>query len=280
MTGSSDGRVVVGVDDSPAGMCALHAAVAQARVLGRELLAVRAYPAPSGGGTPPSQLDWRLPHIPQPPTSEPWHQLQAACEERELRTVRRVFEQALGGLPQDVPVHPVAAMGRPGPLLVAEAHREDDLLILGKPPVRRLRRLWPRRWFHRSICRYCAKHATCPVLTIPASDGFRWSVDGLPAPPSVEEALEEVRQPPRAGEEIRDIHVDADDEGANRWPTRACCCSAPPQVKILIPARIGGPIDLYLCGHHYRASIGPLALADATAHFRDRPSTVSLAAHR
>ncbi|MGW1555601.1 hypothetical protein ACWCQ1_03675 [Streptomyces sp. NPDC002144] len=36
-------------------------------------------------------------------------------------------------------------------------------------------------------------------------------------------------------------------------------------------------VDLYLCGHHYRASAGPLAVADATAAFRDRPPTVSSA---
>ncbi|MFD8307117.1 universal stress protein [Streptomyces sp. NPDC059690] len=281
MTGSSGGRVIVGVDDSPAGLCALHAAVAQARVLGRELMAVRAYPAPTGGGAaPPNPLDWRLPRMPQPPTCEPWHRLQAACEERALRAVTRTFEKALGGLPPDVHLHQVAAMGRPGPVLVAAAHREDDLLILGKPPVRRLRRLWPRRWFHRSTCRYCARHATCPVLTIPVSDLSSWGTDSHPGLPSPEEAVDDGPRPLRAGVKIHDSHVDPAEPGTNGWPARACCCSAPPQVKILMPVRNGRPIDLYLCGHHYRASLGPLVLAGATAHFRDRPSAVSLAARR
>ena len=144
MSGSTGGRVIVGVDDSPAGFRALHAAVAQARGLGRELIAVRAYPAPTVGGTPwQSPPDWRLPRVPQPPTSEPWQRMQAAGQERELSAVRRIFEQALGGLPQDVRVRSVASVGPPGPVLVALAYRADDLLVVGKRPGRRLRRLRP-----------------------------------------------------------------------------------------------------------------------------------------
>ncbi|MFJ9119308.1 universal stress protein [Streptomyces sp. NPDC102394] len=280
MKGSSGGRVIVGVDDSPAGLRALHAAVAEARALGRELMAVRAYPVPSGAGAaPPNPLDWRLPRMPQPPTSEPWDQLQAACEQRELRTVTRAFEHALGGLPPDVRVNLVAAIGRPGHVLVAAAHRDDDLLVVGKPPVRRLRRLWPWRWFHRSTCRYCAKHAACPVLTVPEGDLVGWNADDSLRRSPQKKALDDVRPPLHADHEHHDTHVDTVDDGAIRWPTRACCCSAPPQVKILIPAGNGRPVDLYLCGHHYRASIGPLVIADAIVHFRNRPSTVSLAAH-
>ncbi|MFJ9908827.1 universal stress protein [Streptomyces sp. NPDC101152] len=279
MSGSSGGRVIVGVDDSPAGLRALHAAVAQARGLGRELIAVRAYPAPAGGGTAcQSPPDWRLPPLPQPPTSEPWHRLQAACEQRELNMVVRTFEQALGGVPQEVRVHPVASVGPPGPVLVGAAYRDDDLLVVGKPPARRLRRLWPWRWFRRSTWRYCAKHAMCPVMTIPVSDLVRCSADIHRCRHSLEKAFDAMRQPLHDSEKARD--TDTDGGGTNGWPTRACCCSAPPQVKVLMPVRNGLPVDLYLCGHHYRVSLGPLTLADATTLFRDRSSVVSFAGHR
>ncbi|MEV0738282.1 universal stress protein [Streptomyces sp. NPDC050549] len=278
MSGSSGGRVIVGVDDSTAGLLALRAAVAQARGLDRELIAIRAYPAPAGGGTAwQSPSDGRLPRLPQPPTSGTWHRLRAACEERELGAVERIFEQALGGVPQDVRVHQVASVGPPGRVLVAAAHRDDDLLVVGGLTARRLRRVRPWRWFRCSTCRYCTAHATCPVLTIPVSGPARWSTGSLRHRDSPEKALDVMRQPLHPRETIRDTDTEA--AGTHGWPTRACCCSAPPQVKVLMPFRNGRPVDLYLCGHHYRASIDTLVLADATTVFRDRPSAVSLSGH-
>lgn len=49
-------------------------------------------------------------------------------------------------------------------------------------------------------------------------------------------------------------------------PSRACCCPARPVVKVIMsptPSR-PHPVDLWLCGHHYRASLGPLQLAGAS----------------
>jgi hypothetical protein len=48
-------------------------------------------------------------------------------------------------------------------------------------------------------------------------------------------------------------------------PTKACCCPARPMVKVIMPPGPGRPhpVDLWLCGHHYRASIVALRLADA-----------------
>ncbi|MEU1273090.1 universal stress protein [Streptomyces sp. NPDC005799] len=273
MGGASGGRVIVGVDDSPMGLRALHAAVAQARGLGRELIAVRAYPAPSGGPAWQSPPDWRLSRLPQPSTSEPWHQLLADCEQRELGTVTRIFEQAMGGLPRDVCVHPVASMGAPGPVLVAAAYRDDDLLVVGRSPARRLRRLRPWRWFRRSTCGYCARHASCQVLTIPLSELARWTAGSRRNRQPLKKASDAMRQPRHAQEKIRASATDGG--GTVGWPTRACCCSAPPQVKVLVPVGEGRTVDLYLCGHHYQASLGPLSVADATPVFRDRPSTVS-----
>jgi hypothetical protein len=52
---------------------------------------------------------------------------------------------------------------------------------------------------------------------------------------------------------------------------RACCCTAQPMVKVLMPpVRPGGePVDLLLCGHHYRESKSALLTAGATAFDKD-----------
>jgi hypothetical protein len=49
-------------------------------------------------------------------------------------------------------------------------------------------------------------------------------------------------------------------------PSRACCCPARPVVKVIMPPRPhrARPVDLWLCGHHYRASLVSLELAGAT----------------
>ena len=48
-------------------------------------------------------------------------------------------------------------------------------------------------------------------------------------------------------------------------PSRSCCCPAPPVVKVTMPATTDGahPVDLWLCGHHYRASLAALLRAGA-----------------
>jgi hypothetical protein len=48
-------------------------------------------------------------------------------------------------------------------------------------------------------------------------------------------------------------------------PSRSCCCPARPAVKVIMPPRAGRPhsVDLWLCGHHYRASAAALLKARA-----------------
>ena len=48
-------------------------------------------------------------------------------------------------------------------------------------------------------------------------------------------------------------------------PMRACCCPAQPMVKVVMPptASRTNPVDLWLCGHHYRVSRQALAAAGA-----------------
>jgi hypothetical protein len=49
---------------------------------------------------------------------------------------------------------------------------------------------------------------------------------------------------------------------------RACCCPARPLATIVMPptASCPHPIDLLLCGHHYRVSQAALRAAGATAY--------------
>ncbi len=46
---------------------------------------------------------------------------------------------------------------------------------------------------------------------------------------------------------------------------RACCCPAQPVVRVIMPptAERRHPVDLMLCGHHYRVSRQALAAAGA-----------------
>jgi hypothetical protein len=46
---------------------------------------------------------------------------------------------------------------------------------------------------------------------------------------------------------------------------RSCCCPARPQVKVIMPATAARPhpVDLWLCGHHYRVAQAALAEAGA-----------------
>jgi hypothetical protein len=47
----------------------------------------------------------------------------------------------------------------------------------------------------------------------------------------------------------------------------ACCCSARPAVRVMMPPAAPGhePVDLLLCGHHFRASRESLKRAGAFA---------------
>lgn len=49
-------------------------------------------------------------------------------------------------------------------------------------------------------------------------------------------------------------------------PSRSCCCPARPTVKVIMPPAAGRahPVDLWLCGHHYRASLAALIAAGAS----------------
>ncbi len=63
-------------------------------------------------------------------------------------------------------------------------------------------------------------------------------------------------------------------------PLRSCCCPARPAVKVIMPPTAGRPhsVDLWLCGHHHRASAPALLKAkarveDLTVMVTVRPQT-------
>src|ERR1700745_2238207 len=60
-----------------------------------------------------------------------------------------------------------------------------------------------------------------------------------------------------------------------RYSQRACCCPALPSVIAVIPANeLHAPVELLLCGHHYRQSKQALAASAATLmDFKGRPLT-------
>ncbi len=49
---------------------------------------------------------------------------------------------------------------------------------------------------------------------------------------------------------------------------RACCCPARPVVMVMLPPTpaVPHPVDLLLCGHHFRACQAALAAAGATVY--------------
>jgi hypothetical protein len=57
-------------------------------------------------------------------------------------------------------------------------------------------------------------------------------------------------------------------------PSRSCCCPARPVVKVIMPPTQGRrhSVDLWLCGHHYRASRAALLTAGARVEELARPA--------
>ncbi|MFE9560031.1 universal stress protein [Streptomyces sp. NPDC006487] len=131
-------RIVVGVSGSTGSITALHRAVGEARRCGAEVVAVLA----------------------SAPTV---HTADYILTERSVaeHLLDSVLDSAFGtgGRPTGVRFSALAALGGAGPVLTRVADREGDLLVVGSPR----RRLLPGF----STARYCATHATCPVLVVP-----------------------------------------------------------------------------------------------------------------
>jgi len=149
MPRQNPGRVIVGVDASLAGLRALRLAVAEARRRGVVLHALRVWSCDSS-----------------------WQGGAAGCD-GEIGQQARVealaaFGAAMGAVPHDAQVLITAIAGRPWSALVDYAYRDNDLLFVGTS-----QRSWWRRLFRPSTARYCAAHACCPVVVVPANSFVR-----------------------------------------------------------------------------------------------------------
>jgi nucleotide-binding universal stress UspA family protein len=137
-----DGRVIVGVAATIAGLQALRRAVDEARRRGVPLHAVRAWQFPS---------NWNGVDAAR------WRQETADEARAELR---EAFALAFGAVPTDVAVRPVIVEGAPHRVLVAQADRDSDLLVVGVHARR-------HPWLAMGFGQYCRRHAGCPVLLVP-----------------------------------------------------------------------------------------------------------------
>ncbi|MEY9877968.1 nucleotide-binding universal stress UspA family protein [Streptacidiphilus sp. MAP12-33] len=146
-------RVVVGVSGTPSSLQALRVGLAEARRGGVPLLAVLAW-LPLGG-----EAAYR--HAPCPPLLKEWEQAAAW-------RLRNAFDEAFGGVPDDVAVELELIRGPAGAALVDAADQGDDLLVLGSGP-----REWPARLLHGATARYCVSHASCQVLAVPPPELLR-----------------------------------------------------------------------------------------------------------
>jgi nucleotide-binding universal stress UspA family protein len=141
------GVIVVGVDGSPQGDAALAFALQEAARWGDAVHVVTAWhvdlPAMS------------YPTLPQAGTLPSRSELKAHAEDIQRRTLERA------GVPGDVPVSTDVVEGLAGHALV-EAARDARLLVVGSRTVGEIRAV-----LLASVSRYCAHHATCPVVVVP-----------------------------------------------------------------------------------------------------------------
>ncbi|MFI2611784.1 universal stress protein [Kitasatospora sp. NPDC018619] len=140
MTGTT--RVIVGLSGSLSSLAALYHAVGEAARQQAVLVPVAAWSSHGRDGL-------------RPPT-EPEHAAR--------RRLDVAFEQAYGGYPSDLVIHPLVVHGEPGPALVGAVTGPQDLLVLGAATRRRLDRLR-----HGSVARHCRHRAGCRVVEVSPS---------------------------------------------------------------------------------------------------------------
>jgi nucleotide-binding universal stress UspA family protein len=163
-------RVVVGVDDTRPGLTAVATAIKLARSHDAKLVAVRAWALgqPRHGGR-------RMRHLTHPHVVLSFSGSQQSAASRLL--VHRVFDAAADGEPTSVAIQTPEC--DPGLALVGIASQPGDVLVVGTNPGHPVRRL-----VHGSVSRYCARHAVCPVLVVPAPGHHEHAADVTPVAPA------------------------------------------------------------------------------------------------
>lgn len=140
------GRVVVGVDDSPAARAALALAAQEAAWRGAELHVISTWSMP-GGHTSHAK-------VPGP--------LRDACVEEARALAERLVGEVLGS---DQPMPVVVAVGEPpAARALVEAGERADLLVVGSRSRGRLAGL-----VAGSVSAEVLHHARCPVTVVPGS---------------------------------------------------------------------------------------------------------------
>lgn len=149
-------RVVIGVDDTDAGLAALREAVGLARVHDVPLVAVRAWALglPYHGGRRLRHLVHR--HVVLNFSGE---EQQAAA--RAL--TRDALRSAAGTLPAGLQLQICTPFGDPAVTLAEIAKRPGDVLVVGHK-----RAISARGIVHGSVTAYCMRHAHCPVIVVAA----------------------------------------------------------------------------------------------------------------
>lgn len=143
MSGERERRVIVGIQDSVAGLQALRRGVEEARRRGATLYLVGV--VSGGAGRYSDATVWS-----------------AELGVWAAQYAQQALVKALGGIPRDVYMRTVALEGVTGPALVGFADREEDLLVVGDAQRPGVRRLWSGR-----VARQCVRRAICPVLVVP-----------------------------------------------------------------------------------------------------------------
>jgi nucleotide-binding universal stress UspA family protein len=157
---SSEGRIIVGVDDSAGGKAALRLAVEQARSSHARLIAVRSWALglPRHGG-----LRRRRAGPVHPRVVLYWKRTLQTQACREF--VKQCVAEAVGGTPPDVAMTVRTPEGEPGAVLIGMATADGDVIVVGQEPTLTIRRV-----LHGSVSRYCRHHARCPVVVVPAHE--------------------------------------------------------------------------------------------------------------
>lgn len=155
---AAGGRVVVGIDDSPAGLAALRWAIGFARSRGARLVAVRAWALglPQHGGL--RHHGYRRSVVITFHGTEPGH--------AAMRLTKRVLREAAPDALSDVGVSIEALEGDPGPVLTQIASGDGDVLVVGTTQGPSLKRA-----VHGSVSAYCTAHAHCPVTVVTPRPG-------------------------------------------------------------------------------------------------------------
>ncbi|MFH8384412.1 universal stress protein [Kitasatospora sp. NPDC018058] len=147
-TGADGGRLVVGVSGSLGSLAALHHAVAEARRVDVEVLAVLCW-------TPPGdELGYRRSVCPP---------VLNTGRDAAVARLRRALDEAFAGRHAGARLRCQAVRGETGHSLVRCADRPGDVLVLGASRERGCL----SRLIRPSVTAYCVRHATCPVLTVP-----------------------------------------------------------------------------------------------------------------